>query len=203
MTRRGRAITLFPLLALALGGAATIQFVRQPSIGALAAAIFAWYFLPPLCFRLHDRVCPLRPGREDLSDGGRYSPWWGSQQFQILYALIPQLEILLRLVPGAYSAWLRLWGSKIGHGVFWAPVLDVIDRSLLDIGNGVFFGHRVSLCGHTVLPKAGRQMLFVARVRVGDGAFISGACALGLGARVAAGEFVPLESILYFNRRLK
>jgi hypothetical protein len=203
MTLRGRLITLFPLLVLALGGVSAIEFIREPSLGRFAAVVFVWYLLPPLCFRLHDLICPLRPGREDLSDGSAYSPWWGSQQFQIAYSVIPQLEVLLRLIPGAYSAWLRLWGSRIGRGVIWTPVADVIDRSLLDIGNGVFFGHRVSLCSHTVLPKAGRQMLFVARIRIGDGAFISGACALGLGARVADGEFVPLDSILYFNRRLK
>lgn len=203
MTLRGRLIMLFPLSMLALGSVALIGFIRSPSVAGFAWLFFVWYLLPPLGFRLHDWLCPLRPGREDLSDARRYSAWWGSQQFQIVYAAIPQLEILLRLVPGAYSAWLRLWGSRIGRGVVWTPVVEVIDRGLLDIGDHVFFGHKVALCSHTVMPKAGRQILHVARIRVGEGAFISGTSGLGLGARVAAGEFVPFNSLVYLNRRLR
>ena len=82
-------------------------------------------------------------------------------------------------------------------------MVEVIDRSLLDIGDGAFFGHRVSLCSHTVIPKAGQQILHVARIRVGKGAFISGTSGLGLGARIAPGEFVPFNSLRYLNRRLR
>jgi hypothetical protein len=203
MTLRGRLISLFPLSALALGGSALIGFVQAPSLAGFASMMFVWYLLPPLCFRLHDCLCPLRPGREDLSDGSRYSAWWGSQQFQIVYTAIPLLEMLLRLLPGVYSVWLRLWGSRIGRGVVWTPVVEVFDRSLLDIGDRAFFGHRVSLCSHTVMPKGGRQILHVARIQVGEGAFISGTSGLGLGARVAPGEFVPFNSLRYFKHRLR
>jgi len=130
MTLRGRLIVLFPVLMFVLGSVAVISFIRDPSLAGLITVVFVWYLLPPLCFRLHDWMCPLRVGREDLCDSSKYSAWWGSQQFQIVYAAIPQLEILLRLIPGAYSAWLRLWGSRIGRGVYWTPVLEVIDRSL-------------------------------------------------------------------------
>lgn len=203
MTLRGRLIVLFPVLMFVLGSVAVISFIRDPSLGGLITVVFVWYLLPPLCFRLHDWMCPLRIGREDLCDGSKYSAWWGSQQFQIVYAAIPQLEILLRLIPGAYSSWLRLWGSRIGRGVYWTPVLEVIDRSLLNIGDHAFFGHKVALCSHTVMPKGDKQILHVARIQVGDRAFISGTSGLGLGARVAAGEFVPFNSFVYLNRRLK
>src|SRR6266705_4302096 len=203
MTLRGRLIVLFPVLMFVMGGVAIISFLRGPSAGGFVALVFAWYLFPPLCFRVHNWICPLRPGQEDLSDGSKYSAWWGSQQFQIVYAVIPQLEMLLRLIPGAYSAWLRLWGSRIGRGVVWTPIVEVIDRSLLDIGDRVFFGHKVALCSHTVRPKGDRHILHVARIQVGDGAFISGTCGLGLGARVAAGEFVPFNSLVYFNRRFR
>src|SRR4249920_1066630 len=153
MTLRGRLAMLFPLFMLVTGSATIIGFIGQPSLAGFAVMVFVWYLLPPLCFRMHDRVCPLRPGQEDLSDARKYSAWWGSQQFQIVYAVFPQFEILLRLVPGAYSAWLRLWGSRIGRGVVWTPIVEVIDRSLLDIGDQVFFGHKVALCSHAVRPK--------------------------------------------------
>ena len=203
MTLRGRLVMLFPLSELAMGVATLIAFVKDPSLARFGLLVFTWYLLPPLCFRIHELLWPLRPGREDLTDGRRYSAWWGSQQFQIVYTAIPLLEVLLRLVPGAYSAWLRLWGSRIGRGVVWTPMVEVIDRSLLDIGDGAFFGHRVSLCSHTVIPKAGQQILHVARIRVGKGAFISGTSGLGLGARIAPGEFVPFNSLRYLNRRLR
>src|SRR5256885_9190119 len=157
MTLRGRLIVLFPVLMFVLGSVAVISFIRDPSLAGLITVVFVCYLLPPLCFRLHDWMCPLRVGREDLCDSSKISAWWGSQQFQIVYAAIPQLEILLRLIPGAYSAWLRLWGSRIGRGVYWAPVLEVIDRSLLNIGDHAFFGHKVALCSHTVMPKGDKQ----------------------------------------------
>jgi hypothetical protein len=201
MTLRGRLIRLFPPLFLLAGAAALVQFVRAPSVSGFIALLAIGYLLPPLCFRLHDRFCPLREGREDLADPRRYSAWWASQQFQIVYTMIPQLEMLLRLVPGLYSAWLRLWGSRIGRGVMWTPVVEVLDRSLLEIGDHVLIGHQVAMVAHTVMPKSGRHVLHVARIRVGDGAFISGRSGLGLGARVAPGEFISFGSHVYLNRR--
>lgn len=200
MTLRARLVTLFPLLVVVLGGATASAFVRDPSADRFAAMVFVVYLFPPLCFRLHNWLCPLRPGREDLSNGRKYSPWWGSQQFQIIYTVIPQLEMLLRLIPGMYSAWLRLWGSTIGRGIVWTPAVEVIDRSLLDIGDHVFFGHKVALVSHAVRPRRGRQVLLVARIHVGPGAFIGATSGLGPGARVAAGEFLPFNSRVYFTR---
>lgn len=201
MTVRGRLIRLFPLLLLALGATLAIQFVREPSLAGFLSLLFAWYLLAPLCFRLHNWFCPLREGREDLADPRKYSAWWASQQFQIVYTMIPQLEMFLRLVPGAYSAWLRLWGSRIGRGVMWTPVVEVMDRSLLEIGDHVLVGHEVAMVAHTVMPKGAKHILHVARIRVGDGAFISGRSGLGLGARVAPGEFLAFRSHVYLNRR--
>jgi len=201
MTVRGRLVRLFPPFLLALGFSALAAFVRQPSIAGFAGVLFVWYLVPPLCFRLHNRLWPLREGREDLADGRKYSAWWGSQQFQIVYTMIPQLEMVLRLVPGAYSAWLRLWGSRIGRGVMWTPVVEIMDRSMLEIGDQVLIGHQVAMVSHTVMPKGGRHVLHLARIRIGSGAFISGRSGLGLGARVAPGEFLSFGSHVYLNRR--
>jgi hypothetical protein len=203
MTLRGRLIRLFPPLFLLAGASALLQFVRDPSVAGMTALLAIAYLLPPLCFRLHDWFHPLREGHENLADPRRYSAWWASQQFQIAYTMIPQLEMLLRLIPGLYSAWLRLWGSRIGRGVMWTPVVEVMDRSLLDIGNDVLVGHQVAMVAHTVMPKGERHMLHVARIRVGDGAFISGRSGLGLGARVAPGEFLPFGTHVYLKRRFQ
>ena len=60
-------------------------------------------------------------------------------QLQVLYSAFPAL----RLVPGLYSAWLRLWGSRVGRAVYWTPQVKITDRGLLKVGDGVVFGHRV------------------------------------------------------------
>lgn len=202
MTLRGRLIRLFPVVLLALGAAALVSFVREPGIAGFLGVVFVWYLLAPLCYRVHDGFCPVREGREDLSDTGRYSAWWASQQFQIVYTMFPQLEMLLRLIPGAYSAWLRLWGSRIGRGVMWTPVVEILDRGLLDIGDHVLVGHQVAMVSHTVVPKGERHILHVSRIRVGDRAFLAGRAGLGLGARVAPAEFITFGSRVYLNRRL-
>ena len=203
MTVRGRLVTLFPFTHLAVGIASVISFINSPSFANFLVLIFVWYLMPPLCFRIHNQLCPLLPGKKNLSDNSKYSAWWGSQQMQIVYTILPQLESFLRLIPGAYSAWLRLWGSKIGKGVYWAPIVEVIDRSLLEVGDRVFIGYRVSICSHTVIPKSGRQILHIAPVRVGDDAFIGGACGLGLGSIIEAGELLPINTRVYLNRRYK
>ena len=203
MTLRGRLIMFFPLVMVTLIVLLAVDLIRAPSFTGVALLLFVLYLLPPLCFRIHNWVCPLREGKEDLSDDGRYSAWWGSQQFQIAYSVIPQLEGLLRLVPGGYSAWLRLWGSEIGRGVFWAPVMQVIDRSLLCVGDRVFFGYETALVCHTVTPKAGRQVLRVLRIHVGSGAFVAGRCGLGPGARVPPDAYLRFGSQVYFGGRSK
>jgi hypothetical protein len=85
----------------------------------------------------------------------------------------------------------------------WTPVVEVMDRSLLDIGDDVLIGHQVAMVAHTVMPKGARHVLHVARIRVGNGAFISGRAGLGLGARVASGEFVSFGTHVYLNRRFQ
>ncbi len=206
MTLRARLIALFPAL-LALGAVGwMIGVARAPSLlHALAALVglAAWiYLVPLLAYRLHDRLWPLRTGGSYLV-GGEYSPWWGGHQIQLVYYAFPWLESALRLVPGLYSAWLRLWGSKVGKQVYWTPAVEIGDRALMDIGDGVIFGHRVAAFCHVIKPRRTNVLLVVRKVTVGSGAFVGAGVVLAPGATVAPGAFVEAGTHVYPGERVE
>ena len=200
MTWQSRLVALFPALMVVGMLGLVVTVARAPSAAAAALALLgllAWtYLVPPLMYRLHDRLWPLRTGGSRLVGGG-YSPWWGGHQLQLVYYALPWLEALLRLVPGVYSAWLRLWGSRVGRGVYWTPAVELGDRALLDIGDGVVFGHRAVVFGHVIKPRRGNLLLVVKKVTVGAGAFVGAGVVLAPGAVVAPGAFVEAGTHVY------
>lgn len=201
MTWRARLFGLFPALWLALLLGCAFWLLRTASVAAALALLFVAYLLPVLCFRVHEALWPLREGRSRIDAPG-YSPWWGGHQFQLMYNAFPALESALRLLPGVYSAWLRLWGSRVGRRVYWTPRVEVADRSLLDIGDGVVFGHLTACYAHLIKPHRGGLVLYVRRIRIGDGAFLSAGSRLGPGVRIAAGTVLPLLSDVGVGRRV-
>ena len=160
------------------------------------------YLLPVACFRLHQLAWPLAEGRIRLDAPG-YAPWWGAYQFQLMYTAFPALEAALRLIPGAYSAWLRLWGSRIGRGVHWTPRVEISDRSLIEVGDGVIFGHRSACYAHLVQRRSGGLILYLRRIRIGQGVQIGAGSRLRPGASIAAGVVLPVLSDIGVGRRVR
>jgi hypothetical protein len=200
MTPLSLALNLFPagLLALIAFDLAWLVLGREPLAALLLPGIV--YGLPVLCFRLHERLWPLTQGRCDLA-APVYAPWWGGHQLQWIYLAFPSLEAALRAVPGLFSVWLRAWGSQIGRNVYWTPELTIADRSLLEVGDGAIFGHRVAISAHLVKPAAdGGLHCVVKRVVVGAGAFVGAGATLGPGAVVAPGALLPAGSVVLFGR---
>ena len=170
------------------------------------AAIALWtpvvlYLLPPIAVRLQLRVWPLPHGRVDLASGP-FLRWWASAQWQMIFARLPALEELLRLLPGVYSAWLRLWGARIGALVYWSPGVAVLDRPLLRIGDRATLGAGVRVNPHVIAPAPdGHGALYLAPVAVGADALIGGYSILLPGCEVADGEVTaPFRSIHAFTR---
>jgi hypothetical protein len=190
MTALGVVMTLFPALVVALAAASGLWLIFAPGWRPIVAGIASLYVLPLVAYRLHALCFPLREGGTRLAGHG-YSPWYGSHQLQAVYVALPLLETLLRLVPGAYSAWLRLWGSRVGRGVYWTPHVDIVDRGLVEIGDRVIFGHRSGVISHVIRPTKDNLLLYVARVRIGDGAFIGAGSYLGPGAVIEPRAMVP------------
>jgi hypothetical protein len=190
MTWRARLIMLFPALLTSLVLAAGFYVVAKPGSVSAVMAVFMLYGFAPLAYRLHRRLWPLHQGLSRL-DRPVYSPWWGAHQIQLFYDAFPALEALLRLIPGAYSAWLRAWGSRIGRRVHWTPRVDITDRGLLEVGDDVIFGHLVGCYAHVVDRRGGRLMLYSKPIRIGAGAFIGAGSRLGPGARIEPGSYLP------------
>src|SRR5262245_3121557 len=120
MTSLGRIVSFYSTFILGLCAATVLFFSWRPSPVQPVMLVVILYLVPPLTFRLHQIIFPIRKSLSNIAER-KYSPWWGAHQIQLIYIAIPQLEAALRLVPGLYSAWLRLWGSRIGRGVYWTP----------------------------------------------------------------------------------
>jgi hypothetical protein len=196
MTVAGVLISLFPLGVVAGAVACLVWFAVVPSLAPACALLAVLYLVPLLAFRFHQLVAPLRAGGSRI-DGKTYVPWWGGHQIQLIYIAVPQLEALLRMVPGLYSLWLRGWGSRVGRRVHWTPLVEVTDRSLLEIGDGVVFGHRAVVFGHVIRHGKQSMLLYVRPVRIGDGVFIGAGSAIGPGAVIGAGARLDAETRVY------
>ncbi|HXG65452.1 MAG TPA: acyl transferase [Blastocatellia bacterium] len=176
-------------------------FAYRPSPIQPAALLITIYLLPPITFRLHNLLFPLREGLANLSER-KYSAWWGAHQIQLIYIAIPQLEALLRLAPGLYSAWLRLWGSKVGRSVYWTPNAEITDRPMLEIGDRVIFGHKTKLLGHAIKPKSRGMMLYTRKIKIGNDVFIGAGSRMGPGVVIEDGAYLPILTDVYMNQEV-
>lgn len=172
----------------------------------LSASIL--YLAPPIAVRLALLRSPLGEGVIEIESSG-FLRWWFTAQAQTLFARMPWLEEALRLVPGLYSAWLRLWGARVGSLVYWSPGVRIFDRSLLNIGDRVAFGAGALIVPHVVAPPPGSSAdvksiglaLILGRVVVGSDVVIGAFSRLLPGAVVAPGEATPpFRSIHAFTR---
>lgn len=201
MTLLSTVLSFFSSVTLGLAALSLGYGVWTHSLWSLALSLFFLYGLPVLAYRLHGWVYPLTPGISYLQ-GPNYSPWWGSHQFQVIYIAFPALETVLRLVPGLFSAWLRLWGSQIGKQVYWTPSLEIADRGLLSIGDGVVFGQQVGLYSHIVKPRRDNLMLYLNPITIGDHSFIGAGSYIGPGVTIAPGSFLAADSKIYPNETI-
>ena len=175
-------------------------------IGFLLAAL---YLVPPILARLILALIPIPQGR--LALGGRaFFAWWALFQLQIIFCRLPALEELLRLIPGVYSLWLRLWGARIGRLTYWSPGLVITDRSFLNIGDDVVFGAGVRLNAHVLARTGdGRMELLLAELKIGDRSVVGGYSLVTAGTEISPDEvtmacqLLPPFSLWKAGRRLK
>lgn len=168
-------LNLVPLLH----AAATVGCVLSPYPWLAPAVLYLAPLVPGRLLRESLRKVPA----EIAIGSPAFLRWWACFQCQVLFLRFPALEELLRLVPGAYSLWLRLWGSRVGRLTYWAPGTIILDRGFLEIGDHVVFGAGVRLNPHVMARD-----LSLAPVKIGDGAMIGGYSLLTAGTEIAAGE---------------
>ncbi len=198
MTLLSTLLSFFPGVTLGLAVLFLGYGLWHHSLMGIVLFIYFLYGFPVMAYRLHSWIYPLKDGISYLQ-GRDYSPWWGSHQFQVIYIAFPALETVLRLVPGLFSVWLRLWGAHIGQRVYWTPGLEIADRSLLSIGDSVVFGHRVGLYSHIIKPRRDNLMLYLKPITIGDHSFIGAGSYIGPGATVAVGSYLKAGSEIYPN----
>jgi len=173
------AMLLLNLVPL-LHAAATIACILSPYPWLAPAVLYLAPLIPGRILRE-----TLRSSPPEIAIGSSaFLRWWACFQCQALFLRFPALEELLRLVPGIYSLWLRLWGSRIGALTYWAPGTIILDRGFLEIGDKVVFGAGVRINPHVMENNS----LLLAPVKIGDDAMIGGYSLLTAGTEIAAGE---------------
>ena len=202
MSMLGIFMNFFPLAHVLLIGFSIIKLMAVPSFPHLDALIGAIYIFPVAAFRLHQLWFPIKEGVVDLRLR-QYNPWWGSHCIQMVLYAFPVFEKALLLIPGAYSAWLRLWGANIGRRVHFTPYFLAADRSLVEIGDDVIFGHDIIMSSHVITPKQDQLLLMVSKIRIGKQVFVGAKSRFSPGVTVADSSFIQYGSILYPNSRVE
>ncbi len=201
MSVLSRVLMFYPGFVILVFASLVIWSVSLRNIAVFFGALVFIYFFPLLCFKLNKRLFGDSRELQRFKEG-TYNGWWGGHQIQMIYIAIPILETLLRLIPGLYSTWLRLWGSKIGTNVYWTPHVEILDRDLVEVGDNVVFGHLVKVACHVVSPRKGSIWLFVKKVKISTGSFVGAGTVLGPGSIVKDGGFVPAGSEFFNGQEL-
>jgi len=180
-------LNFIPLFHVAIIGVPLlVPYAGLPLRIGVAFALL--YLAPPVVARLVLGAAGSPQGRI-LVGSKDFFVWWLVFQLQMVFCRLTALEEVLRFIPGLYSQWLRLWGSRIGRFTYWSPGTLITDRSFLSIGDDVVFGAGVRLNPH-VLAKGrnGELELLLATVRLGDRVQVGGYSLLTAGTEIQDGE---------------
>jgi len=192
-------IPIFHLAASSIPVALALTGLASPRVASLSPVVL--FLVPPLVVRLATWWKPLRTGRVDPGSAA-FLLWWFTAQWQVVFARFPALEEMMRMVPGLYSLWLRLWGGRVGALVYWSPGVVILDRPLVRIGSRVIFGTAARLNPHALAPSGPRKVeLYLAPITIGDDVLIGASSQLLPGCEIAAGEVTPpFRTIHAFTR---
>ena len=180
-------LNCLPLLHM-LAVAAVTGFAWAPVGWRIAAGAAVLYLAPALAARILNTISPISEGRIRLGTRDFFA-WWAQANLQMLFCRLPMLEEFLRLFPGLYSLWLRLWGARIGRLTYWGAGLRILDRSFLRIGGDVIFGAGVRLNPHVLTRnEQGEMELMLASIVIGHRAIIGGYSLLTAGTEIAPDE---------------
>jgi hypothetical protein len=197
-----RSQHFFPLLIFCLLIFFFAKFVLTKNLCFLSAFLLTPYLFPLILQRIVLGLYPMTEGGSYIGlDEKKFQPWLFSLRIQQIYLVFPQLERLLFFLPGMYSAWLRAWGSKIGKSVFWTPGTIVNDRSLMDVGDFVIFGHNTYMSSHLLRVKNGKFFVYVKKIKIGSYTFVGAFTKMGPGTTIAQGSQIQVMSNFSVNQK--
>jgi hypothetical protein len=190
------AMNYLPLAQL-LAGAALVSALAGSRRAALVWSAGWLFLLPPAVCRLTFLLWGRPHGRGLTQETRAYKVWWFTHQWQVVFDRLPWIEELLRLVPGLYALWLRLWGATVSPWVYWGAGSLVVDRPLLVVEAGSVIGGYAGFTGHLgALAADGTYTVDVAPPRVGRGAIMGTRSGLGPGAELAAHRVLPAGRLI-------
>lgn len=185
-----QAFYLYPLVQL-------LELAYAAYVGQIGLLLFVSYFQSIIIWRLLRKIYgqpvgQMRFGKQN-QDG---CLWYVLLQLQYIYISLPFFERLLMFVPGLYSFWLRLWGSKIGKKVMWTPEVTLYDRTHLDIGDRVLFGSRVLISCHVVNKRDRNYTVYLAPVKIGNDVFLGFETSIGPGVTMGDRSMTEVRSLV-------
>lgn len=185
-----------PAAQLLLGAVVVVSLASSTASALLLAA--AWlYLLPPAVCRFTLAAFGTPYGRGLTQDARGFKVWWFLHQWQIVFDRLPWLEELLRLVPGLYALWLRVWGGRVSPLVYWGAGSLVVDRPLVIVEAGAIIGMGAALTGHLGVRDAdGVYRVDIAAPHVGSGAIMGARSGLGPSAELAADRMLPAGRLI-------
>ena len=198
MTTLGRLVSCFPVVYLIGLISLVLTTLKLSSVPLFIISILYIYLVPLMCFRIHNLIFPLTEGEWDLSEK-KYNPWWASYMFQFPFIAVPMFESFLHFIPGLYSVWLRSWGSEIGKRVFWTPKVEILDRGLVKIEDGVVIGHLTAMSSHVVSEIDGKPFLLIKKIKIGKKSLVGADTQLGPGAEISAYSKLKPKTRLYWK----
>jgi hypothetical protein len=189
-------LNYLPVAQLLLGAVAIFSLASSTASALLLAA--AWlYLLPPAVCRLTLAAFGTPYGRGLTQDARAFKVWWFLHQWQIVFDRLPWLEELLRLAPGLYALWLRMWGGRVSPLVYWGAGSLVVDRPLVVVEAGAIIGMGAALTGHLGVRGAdGIYRVDIAAPYVGTGAIMGARSGLGPGSALAADRMLPAGRLI-------
>lgn len=174
------------------------QCMTKPKLILILVILFFVYGLSPLLSRLlmtkYGAIPTTSYVGKNIETGNL---WLMIYKLQYLYNSLPMLESLLKFFPGLYSFWLRLWGSKIGKKINWAPTTTIVDRTNLNLGDRLLVGNNTYITSHVLKKSGNKYFLFFKSVEIGDDSFISFSCTLGPGLVLPKQSFLKAFSVQY------
>ncbi len=202
MSLGGMLASLFPLIYLVLNLGWLGYGLTHNNWLTLPILFCGIYLIPLLCFRIHNLFFKIEDGEYDLSRM-TYNPWWTTHMLQYPFIAFPFFESILHFVPGLYTLWLRAWGAKIGRKIFWTPRTEIIDRSLVEIGDYTLIGHMTIMVSHLVENRSGHPKLVLKKIVIGKKCLIGADSQLGPGTLVPDGTNLKPKSRLYWKGEWK
>ena len=77
--------------------------------------------------------------------------------------------------------------------------VEILDRSLIEIGDRCLLGHLTTLCSHMVAEVDGRPVLILKIIRIGEKSFIGADTQLGPGAIIEPRTRMKPKTRLYWR----